>query len=892
MPFAEVAVYSGRPHRETFTYAIPDHLTVRVGDGVYVPFGRQVVQGVVLQLTDNPAVAEPREVLSLVEGGRLLTVAQAMLTRWIADGYLAPIFSAVALFLPPGFERRPRRLLSASPGPAPARDEDLSSGERAVLAMLAAKGELAVDSLTLSAGARVGPVVRSLLRRGLAQERYELAPPGVREKVETRVALDVDAAAARSVIAAWPQSRRSRQADLLERLVDGPLPLPDARRLAGGRAGLDRMLDRGGLLTRDGDTVRAIVDAETLTAAVHSLRRTRAERAQVAALDALLGGAGSEVALRAESGATRADIAALADAGLLRRERRHVERDPLADHSVSPVPPPALTDDQTRAYRAIHEALECARAARALGRAAGACFLLHGVTGSGKTEVYLAAVDHVRSHGGRAIVLVPEIALTPQTVDRFAARFPGRVAVQHSALSLGEAYDQWQRIRRGDADVVIGSRSALFAPLPDLALIVVDEEHEWTYKQTDPAPRYHVREVVEEYCRLTGAVAIFGSATPDVVTAARAGQGRYQRLDLPQRVRRANPADPASLLEPVPLPAVDVVDLREELRAGNRSIFSRLLAAAIDDALAARQQVMLFLNRRGAAVFVCRACGEAASCPRCSVPLTFHSAVGLMRCHECGHSNEPVTTCPACGADRLRKMGLGTQRLEEEVVKRFPAARTLRWDRDTAAGKGGHERLLARFLRGDADVLIGTQMIAKGLDLPAVTLVGVVSADLSLRLPDYTGPERTFQLLTQVAGRAARGPRGGRVVVQTYAPDHYAITAAAAHDYQTFFDAEMAARAAHDYPPFGRLARLVHADSDTARARDQAQALADFLRRERDRLGLPGPEVLGPTPAYVYRRRGRYRWQITLRGADPLPLLRGLDFGRGWTVDVDPVSLL
>ena len=903
MPYAEVAVYSGRPDRSPFTYAIPDHLTVRVGDGVYVPFGKQVLQGVVVQLSDSPAVAAPREILASIAGERFLTPPQAALARWLMEYYLAPAFSAVAPFLPPGFERKPRRLLTpiaeaiAEPGAPPG---DLSARERAVLDAVAARSELPFDALPAFVGdKRIGAAVRSLLQRGLIGERYELAAPGVREKTEALLSLAVGEEAARLAAAAWPQSRSSRQADLLERLTQGPLPIAGAKRLIGGAA-LDRLLADATFVTADGETVRATIDAESLTLAAEALRRTRAERAQVALLRALLAGpyaqphAGphAEVPLRSESGATAADVAALIEAGLVRRDLRHVERDPLSGRVVAPREAPPLTADQARAYRAIVAALHRSRAARAQGRSEGTCFLLHGVTGSGKTEVYLAAVDYVRSLGGRALMLVPEIALEPQTVQRFDARFPGRVAVQHSALSLGEAYDQWQRIRRGDADVVVGSRSALFAPQPNLTLIVIDEEHEWTYKQVDPPPRYHVRKVVERYCELSGAVAVFGSATPDLVTAARAVAGRYTRLDMPQRVRRANPADPASPLQSVPLPSVEVVDLREELRAGNRSVFSRSLHAAMREALAAGEQVILFLNRRGWAAYVCRLCGEAILCPRCSVPLTFHSTESRLRCHECGHSAALPSLCPACGDPRIRPMGMGTQRLEEEVVARFPGARPLRWDRDSAAGRGAHVRLLHRFARGDANVLVGTQMIAKGLDLPDVTLVGVINADLALRLPDYTGPERTFQLLTQVAGRAARGPRGGRVVIQTYSPDHPAITAAAAHDYEAFYEAEMAARAQHDYPPFGRLGRLLFTDSQPLRAEEVARRMAALLRTERDHRGLAGPEVLGPTPAFIDRRRGRFRWQITLRGLDPLPLLREIDFSRGWSVDIDPVSLL
>ncbi len=898
MPFAEVAVFSGRPQRQTFTYAIPPSIDLRVGHAVFVPFGRQTLQGVVLALTDKSEIAEPRNVLALIDPERLITVEQAALVRWMADSYLAPVAAVVSLFLPPGFARKPQRMLKAAAVPDASALQPLSERERRVLDAVASKPEIEADALkrALNDG-NVGATIRALVDKRLIDERFTLSRPAVAPRSEVLLALAVDRPAARAAIDTWPRSRRSRQADLLERLRAGPLSATEARRIAGSRVSLDRWIERRAFLAADDEGVRLRADDAATDAAIASLRRTAAERHQVATLETLLANAEAapkqrEAVVRGETDASREDIDLLVDAGLVRRETRSVQRDPLAARSVPALLAPILTSDQARAYRAVADALDRARAAKADGRRDGSIFLLHGVTGSGKTEVYLAAAQYARELGGRSVVLVPEIALTPQTVDRFLARFPGRVALRHSGLTPGEAHDQWHNTRAGQADVVVGSRSALFAPQPDLALIIVDEEHEWTYKQSDPVPRYHVREVVEEYCRLTGAVAVFGSATPDVVTAARARAGRYTQLDLPQRVHRLRSDDPTSAVQPSPLPAVDIVDMREELTRGNRSIFSAALSNAMDKALQAGEQVMLFLNRRGAAMIVCRTCGDAISCDRCSVPFTYHSFNDTLRCHECGNTAFPRTRCPNCESDRIRPMGLGTQRLEEEVSKAFPLARPLRWDRDTVTGKDGHRELLERFVRGDANVLVGTQMIAKGLDLPQVTVVGVVNADLSLRLPDYTGPERTFQLVTQMAGRAGRGTRAGHVVVQTYAPDHYAITTAAAHDYESFYEAEMRARAEHDYPPYGRLARLVYADRKLDRARDVAETMAASLVEDRDRRGLVGPEILGPTPAFISRRRGLYRWQVTLRGADPLPLLRPIDFGRGWTVDVDPISLL
>jgi primosomal protein N' (replication factor Y) len=515
--------------------------------------------------------------------------------------------------------------------------------------------------------------------------------------------------------------------------------------------------------------------------------------------------------------------------------------------------------------------------------------LLHGVTGSGKTEVYMRALEATLAAGRRAIVLVPEISLTAQTVRRFEARFPGRVAVMHSQLSLGQRYAVWDRVRRGTADVVIGPRSALLAPVARLGLVVLDESHDDSYKQAEPIPlpAYHARETAVALGRLSSAMVLLGSATPDLVTYYRASQGDYRLLELPQRiVPDALDATPA-------LPPVRVVDLRQELRAGNRSIFSRALQEGLSQTLNAGEQAILFLNRRGAATFVlCRDCGYVARCPNCDIPLTLHRTVaaGRLVCHRCNHRQSAPERCPDCGGRRIRYFGLGTERVEATVQELYPEARLLRWDRDTASGPD-HERLLQVFVDRRADILVGTQMIAKGLDLPFVTLVGVISADTALFLPDWTAAERTFQLLTQVAGRAGRSHRGGRVIIQTYNPNHYAIEAAARHDYAGFYTQELAHRRRLNYPPFGRLVALRFADRDPHRCLAETERLGRWLRAEIRRLGLSAT-LIGPAPCFLARVRGRYRWQIVVRIADPALLLGNVALPRQWRVDVDPVSLL
>jgi primosomal protein N' (replication factor Y) len=568
-------------------------------------------------------------------------------------------------------------------------------------------------------------------------------------------------------------------------------------------------------------------------------------------------------------------LKALTSQDLISIEEVRLQRDPLAHRTFAPTLPLTLTRAQEESWLKIKSEM---------GKSDAKVFLLHGVTGSGKTEIYLRALAQAISLGKKAIVLVPEIALTPQTIDRFASRFPNRVAVLHSKLSAGEQFDEWQRIKNGEFDVVIGSRGALFAPQPDLGLIIIDEEHEWTYKQEEQQPRYHARDVAIKLAELTNSVVILGSATPDVTSYYRAQRGEFQLLELPERISSG---------EPSPLPKVEVVDLRRELKEGNRSIFSRSLAKAITDALNMREQVILFLNRRGTSTFVqCRDCGFVMRCKRCDVALTYHAAEDELVCHRCNYRTKPPEICPNCQSRRIKFLGIGTQKVEEEVAKAFPQARLLRWDRDVTRGKNAHEKIMNRFLAHEADILIGTQMIAKGLDMPLVTLVGVINADIGLYLPDFHSSERTFQILAQVAGRAGRGKMGGKVIVQSYTPEHYAIAAAAKHDYAGFYNQEIAFRRQQGDPPFSWLARLVYIHTNAARCQKEAERIYRLLEQERDSQGPPNTTLIGPSPAFAQRVRGRFRYQIIIRSPDPTLLLYKLTLPQGWSIDIDPVSLI
>jgi len=699
--------------------------------------------------------------------------------------------------------------------------------------------------------------------------------------------------------------RAPRQAALLRYLADhhGPAAWDALRQATGVTRGTLRALEKAGL-------VQQVIEEPVVMLrlspqeAERRILELRGATKQAAVLD-LLRREGDQVWvswLYAEAGCSLKDLHRLEELGLVELAEAEAWRDPLADRDLIAETPPALTSDQSAVWAEIQPSL--------LSRPPNqpAVFLLHGVTGSGKTEIYLRALAEVLAQGRQGIVLVPEISLTPQTVRRFTARFPGQVAVYHSALSVRERYDVWRRVRDGLVNIVIGPRSALFLPLPRLGLIILDEEHSASYKQPR-APHYHARDVAVQLGELTGATAILGSATPSLTLYHRAKGGLYRLLRLPQRIL-AHKKSPQFAIRGSQLPQgrfqgmegeavyaamppVEVVDLRDELRAGNRSIFSRALHRALGETLSRGQQAILFLNRRGAATFVnCRDCGHVLRCPRCDVPLTYHSSDDMLVCHHCSRRSAPPDVCPECGGRHIRYFGVGTQRVEAAVREHFPGARVLRWDRDTAGTRWGHEKFLQAFLDHRADVLVGTQMVAKGLDLPLVTLVGVVVADTALHLPDFRAAEQTFQLLSQVAGRAGRSPLGGRVIVQTYAPQAYAVQFAARHDYEGFYRQEIAFRRQAGYPPFYRLARLVYGDADPVRSQTQAEAMRRTLEDQIARMGLPEVTLTGPAPCFVTRVQGRYRWQIVVRAPRPQDLLRYVTFPLGWQVNVDPVSLL
>jgi primosomal protein N' (replication factor Y) len=830
--FVEVAVNLAGI-RGSFHYHLPPELEGAIGLGhlVIVPFGHRRVQGVVTGLPAEAEVPETRPVESLVDPQPVVSPAQLQLARWLAAETLTPLIDCLTLMLPPGLGQEADSLYTLL-DPQASSDNPTQSH---LLRLLAERGPLRgrqiAQALSRANWRRATDV---LARRGAIRRESILTPTRARAKRVRSLRLAVPPqAVAEAALGSSSHAAAARRRKVLEALA----------------------------------------------------RETHPLEAQW---------------LYAETGANSADLRWLEGHGLVLFEEEESWRDPLADMAFVPSEAPTLTLDQAAAWEPIRAALH------APSDVSPPAFLLHGVTGSGKTEIYLRAVAETLAIGQGAIVLVPEIALTPQTARRFLARFPGRLGLLHSQLSMGQRYDTWRRCRDGLLPVVLGPRSALFAPLPHIALIILDEEHDDSYKEQGQAPRYHARSAALAYARMLSAVCVLGSATPDIGTFHHAERGDLVRLTLPQRIlghrqrlqqleaqvgapSRFRPTGTEAAY--AELPAVRVVDMRQELRSGNTGLFSRPLRQALQETLDAGQQAILFLNRRGAATyFFCRDCGWAAHCPRCSTSLTLHPARERLVCHRCGLTRRIPLTCPSCGSRRVRQFGAGTQRVEAEVSREFPGARTLRWDWDVTRTRGAHDVILSHFSAHRADVLIGTQMIAKSLDLPLVTLVGVVSADTGLHLPDFRAAERTFQVLTQVAGRAGRSILGGRVILQTYEPDHYAVRAAAAHDYPAFYQQEVRHRRELGYPPFCRLARLVYHHANAVEAQRQAERLARLIRR-RVTQAEASADLIGPAPCFFERVRGEYRWQVVVRASDPREFVPET-LPEGWVVDVDPVSLL
>ena len=738
--------------------------------------------------------------------------------------------------------------------------------------------------------------------------RYYAAPLGLTFRAALPSALTAESAERLTLQpGADPATASASERALLEALKrhKGPVKLASLRKVLGPgpwtRAA--RTLAERGLLTieeeapdvtppaRSRQTVTLVRELTSLQERDRIFSRARRQRELYEYLETV-GGHADVAHLTDQLGISRSVVHGLVDKGLALLRQVSVLGAMFDRPAVGAEPPPRPTDAQAAVIRALLEAT---------GQPAPGVFVLRGVTGSGKTLVYIEVLrELVNRRGLGAIVLVPEISLTPQTLGRFRAAFGDDVALLHSALSEGERYAAWAALRRGQKRIVVGARSAVFAPVRNLGAIVIDEEHETSYKQSDPSPRYHARDVAVVRTRRAGALCVFGSATPSLESFWNTQTGRWKLLELPERIGAR------------PLPSVRVVDLREERKRGAlpgepQTRGPLVLAPVLQEALALRlrrrEQTILLLNRRGYSTFIqCRDCGSVRSCRRCNVSLTLHRRPPRAVCHHC-YNHEPIPErCPECGSPDLSHRGVGTEQVERVLSETFADARIARMDVDTTSGKWAHHEILGRVERREVDILLGTQMIAKGLDFPSVTLVGVINADVGLNVPDFRASERTFQLLTQVAGRAGRGPAGGEVIIQTMLPGHYAIRFALTHDYPGFAARELEERSGPSYPPHVRLANLVLSGPHEVQVQEAAQRAGDWLGGLLQTKGVQDLDLLGPAPCPIDRLRNRWRWHLLLKSHDANILGRVLGFfadrfelparGLRLEIDRDPVSLL
>ena len=788
---------------QLFTYAVPPRLDAVVQPGVRVlaPFRQSTQEGVVVERiaeTDlNPAAI--RNISDCLDEHPMFSPALLSLTRWMADYYVSSWGSALFCAVPAAVRSQKQQRVQLKAGDKPS----VRGVQKEIVALLEAEGELSPNQLARRVGVsytNLRPKISALREKGVVDVYVTHKP-----KATARTATVASLALTPDEIAAE-----------IGRLTE-----------EAGSSGGERVRPAS---AKHADILRMLLDADAPIATAELTKQVR-----------------TSVSL----------LRTLERRGFIQITQARVVRNPLSCQPVAVTKPYQLNPAQAAALAEIQNALARLTSRDSVGASTemGRILLLHGVTGSGKTEVYMQAIAQILESGKSVIVLVPEISLTPQTASRFIGRFGERVAVLHSRLSTGERYDSWHRIQKGEATIVIGPRSAVFAPVRELGLMIIDEEHSDSYK-SDTAPRYHAREVAQKRSELANCALLLGSATPSLESFHRARNGAYQLLSLPTRVLDRE------------MPEVHIVDMRAELKGGNRTIFSALLRDAIEQRLVKREQIILFLNRRGHSTYVfCRTCGYVERCRNCSISLTFHFETKKLVCHHCGHRRDTHPACPQCSSPAIRYFGMGTEAIEQEVRKAFPAANVKRFDADSTARKNAHQQILAAFQQQEIDILIGTQMVAKGLDFPNVTLVGVIAADTALNLPDFRASEQTFSLLTQVAGRSGRAEIPGEVIVQTYMPEHYCITAAQKHDYIGFYEQEVAARGVLRYPPFSRVARLLLRGRDEKSVIEAAHAVLNQLQHSpvgaisnRDAV-----EILGPAPAPLSKIEGKFRWHFLLR---------------------------
>ena len=845
---------------QVFTYGVPPQMdaVLQPGTRVLAPFRGTHQEGVVVERLDETDLAPGiiKNISTCLEKTPTFSTELLTLTKWMAEYYVCSWGLALFCAVPAAVRTQKEQKVHLLPDAPTPRGKV----QKQLVALLEAEGELSLNQLARRMGVsyqKLRPKITVLQEKGIVSLDVTHKP-----KANTQLT---------SVATlALPPADIEAEIDRLKGEAEG------SENPEGSRPSNRRHV----AAAKHAEILRHLLDAGAPLATADLTKRVN-----------------SSISL----------LRTLERRGFLRITRAQAVRNPLSSEPIATTQPLHLNSAQSIAFTELQNILVRQRmeasSIPAIERAP--TFLLHGVTGSGKTEVYMQAMTEVLGNGKSVIALVPEISLTPQAASRFVGRFGERVALLHSRLSDGERYDQWHRIRNGDADIVIGPRSAVFAPVKELGMLIIDEEHSDSYK-SDIVPRYHARDVAQKRGELANCPVILGSATPSLESFHRAKNGRYRLLSLPDRVLNRK------------MPDVHIADMRTELKKGNRTIFSDILRNSIEERLERQEQIILFLNRRGHSTYVfCRTCGYVERCENCSISLTFHFETKRLVCHHCGNKRPTHPSCPQCGSPAIRYFGLGTEAVEQEVQKAFPAARVKRFDADSTARKNAHQQILETFEQQQIDILIGTQMVSKGLDFPNVTLVGVIAADTSLNLPDFRASEQTFSLLTQVAGRSGRAELEGNVIIQTYMPEHYCIAAAQKHDYLGFYAQEVEARGALQYPPFSHVGTLLLRGKDEKQIEEAAHAVEAQLQmwltdqastaQTDERAGDVGAsevEILGPAPAPLSKIEGKFRWHFLLRSnsvekisqllkhlTDEPPVAiksNAIEF----VIDIDPTSIL
>ena len=810
MKFAEIAVDAPLGQSRLFSYEIPSDLNVAPGNSVMVPFGAQILQGIVFNISDTSIVEKTRQIIELTDPEILIDQQRLEICKWMSKFYFSNLFNSSVLMLPPGSHKRYINWLTINEDSTFSPTSEI---QKKIANEFIETKKIRQDQLIRKFGNRASYSINAMVAKKNLIKTQELNQRSVKEKY-----IQIPKITALGFLALEQNQLSHNQHKALIEIkenFDKNVPISEFRKKFN----------------------------------IYSINK-------------------------------------LIDKSFIELVQKRQFRSPLDGKKNEKKNPVNLSSEQEFAVSQIYEMLDNPQEVPK-------AILIHGVTGSGKTEVYIESVRHCLELNQNAIILVPEISLTAQIIERFQEHFPDQIGVIHSGLTQSEKFDEWWRIKNGDYRIVIGSRSALFAPMPNLGLIIIDEEHDPSYKESNLSPKYQVKDVAMQMAAKLNLCVVLGSASPDVETYFRAERGRYKLARLDHRFGLNNNLNQSKLAD------VEVVDMKEELKNGNYSIFSNNLILQMQEKIEKKEQIILFVNRRGTFSLVqCQNCGQVFNCSSCDKTLTYHSESDYLKCHYCGLIRKSFSNCTKCDSASISKYGLGTQLVEDEFKKLFQNVSYVRWDSDVTRNYKEYQNILNTFANGEAKVLIGTQVIAKGHHIPSVTLVGVVNADIGLGLPDFRASERVFQMLCQVAGRSGRGDTPGKVIIQTYQPDHYSIENSSEQNYKNFYSKEISYRKSFMYPPYSKIIRLIKHDINNSSCERDAFSLFKLLKSQQSEWGLHDTDILGPTPAFPSRIKGHYRWQILLRGNRPESLLDTIEFrelphsmkiSKDWSVDVNPL---